>query len=388
MECILLMIESEFIIVLLASIIGFIAFFIVTIKSLFRSPIRETKIFAVGFAQIYFIILFYLPSTILYSSSGIDIFTLSIMESSFVFSWGFFFYQLAYIIGANGLVFIIYSLLLPNFNPTYKSITLISIGTTIITGSGFIVFFSVLQEVKDNVILIKYVDPLAYIGLAILGILGFYAISYRIKEITKGNNNKKSSFANPLFIGSFAFLIIVIIVGVTMATIFPGMLPSYSFLLPMSIALLLFSLVYSKETEYLFFTPVTIEAFVVLEQNSGLPLYSISNEEQESGEDLIAGIFQALNISLTETVQSKKGLEQINFGDKSVLIVPGKYISSIFFVSHTNFITASISKHITKLFEREFKDILKKEDVIHDQSVFYKFKSIYDSNMTYFINEA
>ena len=327
----------------------------------------------------------YLPSAFLYTRNALDSVTFSLLGNTvYTGSLGYFFSQCSYLTGCLGFLFISYALILPNFEPNYKSIISVSLLTALLTGIGFILFFTVKQSIEDGEITMSVIDPLAYVAFVLLGIIAIYVIIFRIKEIQRVTKQNSSIFSSTSFILAVSILIILT-VGTLIVPIFNAeVIPAYSFQIPLSLVLLLFAFAYAKDTVYLFITPITLDSFVCLEKTSGLALYSISTEGDGDAETLIAGIFQALNISLTEIVQSKKGLERIRYGDKTALIVSGKYIISVIFASKVNFILSNISKHMLNDFENSYHHLLEKENSIFNQKDFRGFESTYKKYNLYF----
>ncbi len=75
--------------------------------------------------------------------------------------------------------------------------------------------------------------------------------------------------------------------------------------------------------------------------------------------NLLGNLLSALNLSLQETIQSNRAIEDIVFGDKVIHIASGKYVSCILIVSRNSLITRSITRHLSKKFNHQFEDLLK-----------------------------
>jgi len=75
-------------------------------------------------------------------------------------------------------------------------------------------------------------------------------------------------------------------------------------------------------------------------------------------EDLLGGLFTALNLSLKETLQSQQDLETISFGDKVIHVAHGQNVTSFLITSEQTLITTALSQHLTRHFESQFKTIL------------------------------
>jgi hypothetical protein len=155
-------------------------------------------------------------------------------------------------------------------------------------------------------------------------------------------------------------------------------------LLPLSIVIILVTYAFLQGSYVLFTVPVTFHAILVTEQQSGLVIYSESPEKDSPGEDLLGGLFTALNLSLKETIRSKKELEEISFGDKVVHIVPGNKITSFLITSEKNLMTMMLSKYITKSFEKQFKKILFGEMIGLNTSEFVDFEIHVDKIRNHF----
>jgi 2-phospho-L-lactate transferase/gluconeogenesis factor (CofD/UPF0052 family) len=89
----------------------------------------------------------------------------------------------------------------------------------------------------------------------------------------------------------------------------------------------------------------------------------------------LSSIFSLLDISLQEFIIAKKSLEEIAFADKMVIIVPGKWISSILIVSGKNLIIETLAKAATAKFEKLFHSELPKieDGQIFDRNKFLQF---------------
>ena len=157
-------------------------------------------------------------------------------------------------------------------------------------------------------------------------------------------------------------------------------IPALTFGIPLSITNVYFAITFAKDKGFLYITPARLEAIIIADKQSGIPLFSKNFHEETPAEDLLSSLFNALNYSLQETIHSTTDIEHIGFGDKSVLIASGNRVSSLMIVSEINLVTQSISKYLTKTFEQNYKDLIQmeKEMPVHQSDLFKEFSVVVD----------
>jgi hypothetical protein len=217
-----------------------------------------------------------------------------------------------------------------------------------------------------------------------MAILVYVAInrSLQIKNTTKRTNIFMFS---PVFTVLFGLLFLLTILSFSLTSFIPEIeIPMFFLLVPLSLVMILVTYAFLQGSNVLFTIPATFYAALITEQESGLVIYSESTEKDSPGEDLLGGLFTALNLSLKETIRSKKELEEISFGDKVVHIVPGNKITSFLITSEKNLMTTMLSKYVTKSFEKQFKNILSGEMIGLNTSEFVDFKIHIDKIKNHF----
>ncbi|MHA2105312.1 MAG: hypothetical protein ACW981_17935 [Candidatus Hodarchaeales archaeon] len=375
------MLLLEFIFALIASIIALIATVLI-IKSSRDSPIVETKFLVIAIVSTFIAFLLVIPITVFSSvESGIDSFGLLMIKfanipiTSTLLSWKLVFF-------------------LPTFKLKYRSVFLLGLMIFIDTSHMYLTFFGdsyilkgeFLRSSPDfNINGIPNDIPINDILLILsMAILVYVAIkrSLEIKNLKKATNIFMFS---PIFTILFGLLFLLTILSFSLSSFFPEIeIPFFFLLLPLSIVIILVTYAFLQGSYVLFTVPVTFHAILVTEQQSGLVIYSESPEKDSPGEDLLGGLFTALNLSLKETIRSKKELEEISFGDKVVHIVPGNKITSFLITSEKNLMTMMLSKYITKSFEKQFKKILFGEMIGLNTSEFVDFEIHVDKIRNHF----
>ena len=106
------------------------------------------------------------------------------------------------------------------------------------------------------------------------------------------------------------------------------------------------------------------------------------------GFEFVADVLLKVSLNLPDLVKSKKTVEFINFGDKSIFFTSGKNIVTIMIVGEYSFITSSISKYLTKKFERKFGKYISEvteSGLTIDKSTFSTFKEETDYIQRFFL---
>ncbi|MFW9991643.1 MAG: hypothetical protein ACFFD4_06255 [Candidatus Odinarchaeota archaeon] len=261
--------------------------------------------------------------------------------------------RIGYILGVLGIMIVAYSFLLVDFKPAYQSLFFFCF----ITGYGMMtaIYNSLNMEVT---VIGEYIEA-SYPATGMVMIAVFYVfilaiLVSRVRNVIRilGRDNIRTVRTLKTSIGFFAIIFFIIVIYLlteffastpgNLAHIFIPLLPIYALVVTW------------KDQGFFFITPTKLDAIIIMNKESGLTLYSRSFEKDLPPEALISSMFSALNISLQETVQSDSTLDEIRFGDKYVLMDHGKLVTSLLIVSDNNFVTAAVSKYLTKSFEKQY----------------------------------
>jgi len=358
------MLFLEFLCLFTATLLLFIEIVLV-IKPVVHSPIFEIKLFFIGM-----IIL-----DISFSSYMLESFLADTTQpiTNIINSFD----RTGYFLSMIGLIFISYAFILPNFKLSYKNVFSISLITGIGSASGFV--NGITSQVNINGQFLKSDHNIVglllnYIFIIIL----LYVIFRRINDISKIANLTRKKTESNFFLKIILLLFVIsFVVAIITNNVLPTqLLPSYFYFIFIAIAFAFFIYFYLKDNAFFFLTPVLLDAIIIAHKKSGVTIYSESYKDNFRVEDMLSSVFSLLNISLQEFIETKKELEEISFGDKKILIVPGKYISSIIIVSNKNFIVQTLAKVTTTKFEKLFHEELEKREnlSIFDKNKFLSFK--------------
>ncbi|MFW9992360.1 MAG: hypothetical protein ACFFD4_09960 [Candidatus Odinarchaeota archaeon] len=335
---------SEFLLLLQAIfIIGFIAIYLL-VKSL-DTPIPEMKLVVTGLLLAVAFLIGALPAAFLYSiavEEPVPVVNLS-------FRTGFALMQIGMLIASLAFY-------LPDFKNRYRNIIFL-IFLVAIDMTAAVANFYTLDITTNGLKLLVSIDPLALIFTAGLIILFFFIILKRIREVTKIVKT-----GNP-FITVRSLAIYTVLFGLTFTVVvinrlFPFIpVPTFSFTLPLSAVAVYLTYAFSKSKAFFFITPTNLEAINIVNRFSGITLFA-SSEKGISAEMLFGGLFTALSYSLKEILKSQEYLESVSFGDKTVIIAPGRWVTTLMLVSNRNLIATSICKYLTRKFEKMFQEEL------------------------------
>ncbi|MFX1512187.1 MAG: hypothetical protein ACFFCQ_06345 [Promethearchaeota archaeon] len=339
------MILIEFFLNSIASSISLIAFLLV-FKHSRSSPILEMHLLRISFLFSSIFLFSMLPSTVLYSVDSTDPIGIQVYRIGIIFG------QLA-ILGWS------FTFLLPSYKTSYRAIFLIFLISASNVASLIINYFTLEHNLSGDTFRDIY-SPLGIILIFISVTLFSTSIGKRLTDVGR-IVKKKSPFTSQkalltfLILGTLSFGILYF----TWA--FPSSkIPTMAWCIPLSLTLLFFAYAFSKDESFFFITPTKMDAVLITDQETGMTLFSQNFQESMPAEELLGGLFSALNISLKETIQSKKVLEEISFGDKVVILAPGKQVTAIIIVSEKNLIIEAVAKHLIKEFETRFQTELVK----------------------------
>ena len=214
---------------------------------------------------------------------------------------------------------------------------------------------------------------LNYLFIAII----FYVVYRRVYEVSKISKQiKRSPKSVNFLVILFVLFALAFLVSVLTNIISPRQIfPNYFYFIFVSIAFAFFLYFYLKDNAFFFLTPISLDAMIIMHKVTGITIYSESYKENFRVEDMLSNIFSLLNISLQEFILAKKELVEIVFADKTVIIVPGKLISSILIANGKNLIVETLAKAITTNFEKRFNQELIKgsENNYFDRNKFLRF---------------
>jgi hypothetical protein len=212
-------------------------------------------------------------------------------------------------------------------------------------------------------------DPVGTILIFLFYVVLIFFLSKRVKEIiTILGKDYKSPFTSlPTLLFILIWALTLIMVYVYAQFLGGNLIPQYIYNVLTALLFLYVSIAMSKDRAFFFVTPTSLDAVIVMEQKTGTALFSKSFKEDLMAEELLSNVFSLLDISLQEALRSSTKLQEIRFGDKSVIIDSGEWVSSVLIVSEGNFVTKSITKFLTKKFEEMFENPKKehKDQVIN-----------------------
>lgn len=368
------MLLLEFLCVLIATILLVIGFPLI-IKPVINSPIHEIKIFFAGMVIVLLSFFFYLLESY-YADTNQSISSMINLFDRF----GYFFSMI-------GLLLVGYAFILPNFKTSYTDIFIISEISGLGVSAAFVNGLTSELTISGSYFSTNHnIFGLLLNYLFVMSI--FYVIFRRISEVSTisksiSKDHQSNTFLKILFILFFGSFIISALTNV----IFPNkVLPSNFYYLFVSLAFAFFIAYYLQDNAFFFLTPISLDAIIITHKKTGLSIYSESYKENFRVEDMLSGVFSLLNVSLQEFIVAKKELEEISFADKTVIIVPGDWISSILILSGKNLIVKTLAKYVTCKFEELFYEELSdnSENKIFDKSKFNGF-NLYTKELRQFI---
>ena len=341
-------------------------------KSSWNSPIHEDKLLTVGMVLLCLMFVGLIFPAWLHPSNGPPnpIGALS--------------HTMSFLVGQLGVYCITLSLFLPIFESRYRHITFLILISFITFASAFINFFTIRYDVIGTNIRVEY-EPigLAFFlsSLVVLIVLSLHRV-FSVIQLLQEDRRPVGVTTKSLLV--LTFLLILMTITLFVPRFFPHVnLPGFSWLVPASLVIMYLAISVSKNPAFFFMTASKLDAILIIHQRQGLTLYSRSFRDDYLPEDVLSSIFSALNISLSKAIQADSRLEEVRFGDKIVILSPGKVVTTALIVSKWNFITDAITKAITREFEKRFENILlgsqnKRDDEklgenIYDLDVFKSF---------------
>ncbi|MFX0151756.1 MAG: hypothetical protein ACFFAJ_13290 [Candidatus Hodarchaeota archaeon] len=148
-----------------------------------------------------------------------------------------------------------------------------------------------------------------------------------------------------------------------------------TFALPLAVAGFSFSTAFRKYPSLLAITSAELSSLTIVNPD-GLTLYAYDFKNKETSFDnltvLLGGMLAALNISLSETLESREGLSSIAFGDKLIVIHSTEKFVIYLITSEMNPTISDLIKIYEKRFEDQFSSIIGESSVV-DQDKFLSF---------------
>lgn len=330
------------------------------VKSIF-SPVREIHLITI--ASIFFIlnVVFFMGSAYYHSPNTID-------------SMGFEFHRVGQIFAYVGLYFLTIVVILPNFKANFKDLFEISFILLMFGSAALINYFTVVQEIKEQVIIIKNTtlgSLLTIIGIAFL----IYSLIKRSNQIKNILNKDEIEVIKTKPFFTFSLLLAVIALFFLFARFGLEIFPAYGYFLPLSITILYFIFFFFQKTELFFLTPIELHRIVITYKESGLELYSKSFSSSDNvNDDFFSEILTGATSSLKKVIDAKRGLDQIRYFDRVIQSAEENDVVAYIIVSDYNIITTSVAKWLAKKFQNELtKQYPEKRKKFIDEEKFKKF---------------
>jgi hypothetical protein len=143
-----------------------------------------------------------------------------------------------------------------------------------------------------------------------------------------------------------------------------------TFSLPLSIGGFAFSMAFRRNPSLLAITKARLSSLIIINPD-GLTVYAYDFKTKNPNYDnlsvLLGGMLSALNISLSETLESQSGLSSIAFGDKIIMIHSTPKFVLYLITSEINPTISDLIKLYVKRFEEGFGDLLGTSDVVEGE---------------------
>jgi uncharacterized membrane protein YidH (DUF202 family) len=264
------------------------------------------------------------------------------------------FHRVGQIFAYLGLIFLTLTIIIPNFKANYKYLIQISLILMIFVSAAIINYFTVIQEVKQEVISIKNTSVGSL--LTIIGMLYLiYTFINRSNQINKILNKDDVQLIKTKPFITISFLLMTIVLFFFFARFGLEIFPAYGYFLPLSATILYFTFFFFQKTELFFLTPIELHRIVITHKSSGLELYSKSFGSSDNiSDDFFSEILTGATSSLKKAIDAKRGLDQIRYFDRVIQSAEEYDILAYIIVSDYNVITTSIVKWIARKFQNEF----------------------------------
>lgn len=144
-----------------------------------------------------------------------------------------------------------------------------------------------------------------------------------------------------------------------------------TFSLPLSIGGFAFSMAFRKNPSLLAITNARLSSLLIINPD-GLTLYAYDFKTKNPSYDnlsiMLGGMLSALNISLSETLESQSGLSSIAFGDKIIMIHSTPKFVLYLITSEINPTISDLIKVYVKRFDEGYGHILGTSDVVEQEN--------------------
>ncbi|MHA2249826.1 MAG: hypothetical protein ACXAD7_05660 [Candidatus Kariarchaeaceae archaeon] len=285
-------------------------------------------------------------------------------------------------------ILLTFAFMLPNFKPTYLDILQLSVVVALNSSLSFISYFTADSKITTSGYIRNEFSLLGVVLFFLSTGVFFYYLLHRFYDIKKITNTSDT------FISLKEMIIIIIIALITLATVVVSFrikgienaleldIPGNSFMIPFSFVFMISAYHIYKDQSYPFIIPVNLYGIIIADRESGLTILTKDYQTEIHAMDLLGNLFTVLNLSLQDTIKSSKTIEDIIFGDKVVHIASGSIISTITIVSKNSLITKSITKYLTKEFEKRYMKILRMDGPMN-RNDFVDFDTVFDDVRKY-----
>jgi hypothetical protein len=229
-------------------------------------------------------------------------------------------------------------------------------------------------------ITIEY-DPIVIIGLLALVILmaGIALVHIRqLRRIQKLQTKPTIFQTSWLPVAYITLVLAFITLSVQRLPLFRSSLPELLFAVPLAVSGFAFSMSFYKYPSILSITSSRLSSLIFINPE-GLTLYAYDFKNKEALFDnltvLLGGMLAALNISLSETLESREGLSSIAFGDKIIVIRSTPKFVLYLITSEMNPTISDLVNLYVKRFDEHFGDIIGTSHLI-EQEVFLTFNNV------------
>ena len=344
------MLIPEVLLILLALPILIVAI-LVYLRESFRSPIHGPNVLTLGAFLLTVGVFCYLITALSFAPNtstqfGTDVYKLG---------------SLLYFIGE---AFIISSFILPTFTVSYTSIFENIFNFVLFISVGLINYFTVTITV-DNDILDIHQSLITFFGIVVTLLFVMLTMRKRyimIKSVIERSEKIQKTIYKRFYF-EFIILLVVYFLFVAVRIFKIHVLPAQGmlYLIPASLLFLLTAFNF-KYVRMWFVTSSELFAVIIAEKNSGIEMFSKLFLPLEN-KNFISSFLKATNVTTQQIINSNKSFEIMAFSDKVILAVEGDLIVTFVICSDWNVTTYSLTKYVTKTFEKIFsKELLAYEE--------------------------
>ncbi len=294
--------------------------------------------------------------------------------------------RFGYFLTIMGIFLISYAFLLIDFEPNHIFLYKMSLLTAISFSSAFYNALNISFKIVNNYIEFRY-NTLGFLLILLFYIVNAYIWLSRVSTIYKMSSREDSPTKRypPLIVWFIVLCLITVFIYLISILMYDSGNTFTDILASLLILIFIIGVLY--DDTFPFLTSLKLDAVIIYENLTSIKLYSkvYSSEIDEDESHIISSLFSTLNLSLGETLRSKKKLSQLYFEDKIVLISTGKHITTLVLVgSKNNIISKAITKQITTKFEKKYSNLL----VSHFNEKNFTFKTNdfnnFEQEMIYF----